>query len=165
MKFIQLSSAISALTAVLSTSPAWGQFTYTTLDVPGATDTIAFGIDGNNIVGRYTDSGGSFHGFLFDGTTFLTLDDPSAVTGPGLGTIAQGIRGNTIVGMYYPSPSWGEPYGFEYNWTTNNWQTLIPPGMAWGTAAHGVSGNNIVGYYADPYNYGSSTQFGLILSM
>ena len=30
--------------------------TYTTLDVPGAADTYLYGIDGDNIVGRYSDA-------------------------------------------------------------------------------------------------------------
>ena len=37
--------------------------TYTTFDVPGATSTSIFGIDGSNIVGIYY-SGSSHHGFL-----------------------------------------------------------------------------------------------------
>ena len=39
--------------------------TYTTLDVPGSTDTFASGInDGGEIVGYYTDFLGMSHGFL-----------------------------------------------------------------------------------------------------
>jgi len=37
--------------------------TYTTLDVPGAISTYAWGIDGGNIVGVYSDDSGT-HGFL-----------------------------------------------------------------------------------------------------
>jgi len=36
---------------------------YTILDVPGAGETYAFGIDGSNIVGYYFDDSGG-HGFL-----------------------------------------------------------------------------------------------------
>ncbi len=42
-----------------------GSYTYTPLDVPGASDTYAFGIDGDHIVGQYY-SGGNVHGFLHD---------------------------------------------------------------------------------------------------
>ena len=48
---------------------------YTTLDVPGATDTFLIGIDGGNIVGYYEDGSGS-HGFLAvipEPTTLLLL--------------------------------------------------------------------------------------------
>ena len=48
---------------------AQGAYTYTTLDVPGASNTYAWGIDGSNIVGHYQDGSG-FHGFraTFGGT-------------------------------------------------------------------------------------------------
>ena len=48
--------------------------TYTTLDVPGATHTNAYGIDGGNIVGYYND--GSYSGFSYDGSTYTALDVP-----------------------------------------------------------------------------------------
>ena len=53
---------------------------WTTLDAPGATGTVAFGIDGDNIVGYYwVGTGGSgVHGFLYDGTSWNTLDAPGA---------------------------------------------------------------------------------------
>ena len=38
-------------------------YVYTTLDVPGASETYAYGIDGGNIVGVYSDGRGT-HGFL-----------------------------------------------------------------------------------------------------
>ena len=38
---------------------------FTTIDVPGATTTAASGINGfRQIVGLFTDAGGTFHGFL-----------------------------------------------------------------------------------------------------
>ena len=44
---------------------AQGAYTYTTLDVPGASSTRAYGIDGGNIVGySYVGSEGSYSGFL-----------------------------------------------------------------------------------------------------
>ena len=36
----------------------------TTLDVPGASNTLAYGIDGSNIVGYYIDGSYNYHGFL-----------------------------------------------------------------------------------------------------
>ena len=64
--------------------------TYTSLAVP-LDGGFAYGIDGGNIVGYY-DSGGS-NGFLYDGGTFTTIDDPSAVN-----TTLTDISGNNIVG-------------------------------------------------------------------
>ena len=79
---------------LLATPVARGQFSAQTLDVPKATDTYAQGISGSNIVGYYLDTNGTFHGFLYNGSNYSTLDDPSAATGPGLnvGTFAQAIE-------------------------------------------------------------------------
>ena len=66
---------------------------YTTLDVPGATATYAYGIDGGNIVGYYSDDSGH-RGFSYDGSTYTTLDVPGAVD-----TYAHGIDGSNIVGL------------------------------------------------------------------
>ena len=79
----------------------WGSYhgfsydgtTYTTLDVPGASDTYPYGIDGINIVGWYRDS--SDHGFFYDGSTYTTLDVSGAIS-----TYAYGIDGSNIVGYY-----------------------------------------------------------------
>jgi hypothetical protein len=66
---------------------------YTALNYPGATgETIAQGISGNNIVGQYWDNSGE-HGFLYNGTSWTTLDYPGAIN-----TYALGISGNNIVG-------------------------------------------------------------------
>ena len=68
--------------------------------------TFATGISGNDIVGYYFDASDTAHGFLFDGSTWTTLDDPS-----GEQTYPSGISGNTVVG-YYLDPSTGI-HGFE----------------------------------------------------
>jgi hypothetical protein len=78
------------------------------VDAPlGTKGTSAQGIDGNNIVGLYTDSLGASHGFLYDGATYTTLDDPLA--GP-FGTVAIEISGNNIVGSYTDAS--GNGHGF-----------------------------------------------------
>ena len=50
------------------------------------------------MVGSYTDSGGTDHGFLYDGSNWTTLDYPSAT-----GTSLTGIDGNNMVGWYEDS--------------------------------------------------------------
>ena len=63
-KTFLISIVSSYLTLCLGVS-AQGAYTYTTLDVPGASYTYAYGIDGDNIVGRHTlYSDGSYHGFI-----------------------------------------------------------------------------------------------------
>ena len=53
--------------------------TFTTLDVPGAGLTFAFGInDAGQVAGLFSDSSNVFHGFINTGGTFTTLDVPGA---------------------------------------------------------------------------------------
>jgi len=65
-----ITTVAAFLTLFISTS-VQGSYTYTTLDVPGASSTHAYGIDGNNIVGYYIDGSGNSHGFL------TTIPEPS----------------------------------------------------------------------------------------
>src|SRR2546428_14136665 len=80
-------------------------YTYTTLDDPLALATGSTSAQGINasgqIVGFYQNAGG-FHGFLYSGGTYTTLDDPSATNG----TLAQGI----IVARYHGASG---PHGFH----------------------------------------------------
>jgi hypothetical protein len=74
---------------------------FTTLDDPlaeGRNGTYATGISGNNIIGFYYNSSG-IHGFLYDGSTWTTIDEPNAVGE----TFVEGISGNTLVGWYSDS--------------------------------------------------------------
>src|ERR1700740_2178004 len=63
-------------------SPSLANFTYTTIDVCGATNTI---LAGNNnfarIVGGDALSNGTRHGFLDNAGIFTTIDDPNATVG------------------------------------------------------------------------------------
>ncbi len=63
MKTFLISTAAACLTLCMGVS-AQGAYTYTTLDVPGAGYTEAFGIDGGNIVGIFYDGSGGYRGFL-----------------------------------------------------------------------------------------------------
>ncbi len=82
---------------VLATSPGAIAFTFTTIDVPGATSTGAARSNAaGQIVGGYTDASGMGHGFLLDKGTFITIDFPGAV-----GTTTFGINAaGQIVGIY-----------------------------------------------------------------
>jgi uncharacterized membrane protein len=75
-----------------------GFVTFTPIDFPGATETIALDInDVGEIVGRYVDgTAGNTHGFLLSAGNFTSIDFPNAVF-----TVAAGInpRGD-IVGQY-----------------------------------------------------------------
>jgi uncharacterized membrane protein len=73
------------------------KFDFKTIQVPGATRTVASGIDdAGQIVGYYNDSAGTAHGFVLRDDKFATIDFPGAAF-----TEARGIgtRGE-IVGTY-----------------------------------------------------------------
>jgi hypothetical protein len=108
----------------------WHSFVYDggqwlPVQAPGATETDAHGIDGNRIVGDYTDASGTHH-FLFDGSTWQTLNVPGT---------PRGIDGNLIVG----------DGGYVYNLATSSMTWLVTPGPS--PMAADVSGNRIVGTF------------------
>jgi len=118
--------------------------TYTTIDYPGSFETDAFGISGKNIVGAYyTDSVHPSHGFLFDGTTWTTLDEPLAASGA---TFPSGVSGKIVYGSYMTDLTYSSSHGFLYDGTT--WKTLDFPGGS-ASQIYGLSGANTVGSYQD----------------
>src|SRR5215470_4737854 len=71
-------------------------FTFTPIDVPGATGTQAFGINpSGQIVGSYGDGTGT-HGFLYDRGVFTPIDVPGAADTQAFGISPSG----QIVGFY-----------------------------------------------------------------
>jgi hypothetical protein len=119
---------------------------WTFLDMPGAISTTIRGINGNNLVGYYTDNSGRTHGLLYDMSTqnWTTIDKPGAST-----TEILGLDGSNLVGSY-------DSHGFIYSMTTNNWTTLDMPGEQ-STQIYGISGSNLVGItYSDGSWYSSN---------
>jgi probable HAF family extracellular repeat protein len=124
-----------------------------TVKVPGATASTVFGINAaGHMVGGFNDSKGP-HGFLYDGTKFVTLDDPSASV---YGTSAMGINdAGQIVGTYNDIND--VPHGFLYiNGSFNNFD--CPNSTATNASGINASGQ-IVGFCW--YN---STYHGFLLS-
>jgi len=124
--------------AVLCAAGA-AQANWVTLDFPGATSTNAYGLDGGNIVGEYTDASGGQYGFIYDGTTWTTLDYPGADESG-----VYSIDGGNIVGYY--EEDFQNYHGFLYDGTT--WIILDFPG-ATDTYAYGIDDGEIVGDYQD----------------
>jgi hypothetical protein len=116
--------------------------TWTTIDIPGASNTYVESIDGSNIVGTY-DVSGYFHGFTYNETSWATLDYPGARTS------VMGIDGSNLVGFYRLDSS-NYYDGFLYNGT--NWTTLDKPG-AISTTIRAIDGSNLVGHYDDASGY------------
>jgi hypothetical protein len=91
--------------------------TYIALNVPGATQTYAYGINNAGQIAGYYTTGSVSHGFIYDGSTYTTLDDPLA--GPG-GTFAYGINNaGQIVGSYNDASGIGS-HGFLYSVSVSN---------------------------------------------
>lgn len=114
-------------------------FVYKTLTYPGSSETEAHGIDVQDVVGYYTDTGGKGHGFLYNGCIYKSIDVPNATQ-----TSAEGINGSNIVGYYLDTNN--KFHGFLYDGTT--YHTIDVPGAV-NTYATGISGNYIVGSYED----------------
>lgn len=120
--------------------------TYTTLVDPHSTvETIAYGINSKNeVVGSYDN--GTYHGFLYSGGNFTTLDAPGASAATG-GTEAVAINtAGQIVGVYYDAT--GLRHGFLYDHGV--YQTIDDPLGSYGTVLTGINDQgSIVGYYFD----------------
>jgi uncharacterized membrane protein len=117
-------------------------FTFTTIDFPGATYTIANGINNQgDIVGQYNDASGKSHGFLRHLGVFSSIDFPGA-----LGTVANGINvGGDIVGSY--SIGTADSHGFLLRGGV--FATVDPPGGTF-IFANGINtAGDIVGGYGD----------------
>ena len=115
--------------------------TFTQINVPGATETDANGINTNGVVvGAYFDSAGLEHGFQMTGTRFKKLDAPNST-----GTLAYGINdAGVIVGWYFDAS--GVAHGFSYN---GSFTTIDPPGSTMTNAWSINTAGNIVGAYTD----------------
>ena len=82
------------------TGPAQAQYTFTTIDVPGARQTFPHGINATGqIVGEYNNG----YSFLLDvDGSYTTLDVPGAYHTRAYGINASG----QIVGLYYDVGTW-----------------------------------------------------------
>jgi hypothetical protein len=103
-------------------------YNYTTIDDPAQVGftTWAIGInDAGQFVGQYSNAGGS-HAYFYNGSTFITIDDPKATAwSVALGINATGL----IVGQYRDTSN----HGYIYNRTPAFTQPSIvraPPAQA-----------------------------------
>ena len=125
------------------------------VDPLGVGGTTATDINNAGIVsGFYVDAMGHFHGFLDNGGTFTTHDDPS-----GTNTMFLGLNNNGfVVGSYVNAA--GETEGLLFDNLTNVWTTISDPHssptpafMVTGTTVNGINDHNdLVGFYSDGTN-------------
>jgi uncharacterized membrane protein len=128
-------------------------YSYSSIDVPGATGTYAFGVNSaGQIVGSYFDSAGGYHGFVDSNGTFTTLNFPAAPDSTSL----QGISATGDIVGYFDDPA--APFftldAFLYS--TGVFSVISVPGATnrW-TVAFGISDNGqIVGTVETPADQG-----------
>ena len=116
------------------------EFTPTYVDFPGATFTVATGINNAGLaVGFYNDTSGAQHGFTFDGSNYSALDYPgSLLTDPFKINDAGVIVGTFVDGSF-------GVHGFSYQ--NGAWTRLDFPGSS-DTEVFGVNAaGTIVGTY------------------
>jgi hypothetical protein len=78
------------------------QYTFTTIDVPKATATLANGNSTNAIVGQFDDADGNTHGFVLNKGNFTTIDVPNALDPGVFATSVNGINApGRLVGTYF----------------------------------------------------------------
>jgi hypothetical protein len=112
--------------------------TLKTLDAPGATQTSAYGIDGDKVVGSYT-YGGLTLGFVYDGTNWTTLRK-----GTSNFTVALDIDGDNILAQYQDGQGTHNAIFNGITWTTIP-GPYFPPDTWWQPKS--ISGDNVVGTY------------------
>ena len=119
-----------------------GDYRFVKIDFPNATQTLANGINARgDIVGRYSDAEGVFHGFLLRKGVFSTIDFPGASFTAAFTLNARG----DIAGHFLDAN--GIEHGFLRR--DGKFTQIDFPGAA-GTFARGISNaGDVVGVYSD----------------
>ncbi len=130
-----------ALLVPASLSAQAGSYTFVNIDYPGAYQTIPEAVnDSGAVVGYYLDTQyGNYHGFLYSGGTYTTIDDPAGATFP------EGINnGGVISGLIEVGT---ENHGFTY--ANGVFTSFDYPGTNGGTSGFGINNSDeIVGSYS-----------------
>jgi hypothetical protein len=119
-------------------------YDFTALNIPTAISAEAHGTSGGSVVGSYSTR--TQNGFIFNGSSYTTLNNPLGI----YGTDLTGIDGNNIIGFYNDGVH--SMNGFIFNGTS--FASLNHPqavGQYGETIPLGINGRVIVGFYVDPY--------------
>ncbi len=133
------------LAPVVVGADATPQYTFTSIDMPGATLTMAFDINPRGvIVGSYL-GGGKLHGFSGTPGDFTSFDFPgSDVTF----TNVRGINPGGDIAGYYGESTTGRQHGFVYT-KHGEWQTIDTPGHNFTGITRILPNGTTVGAYMD----------------
>src|SRR6266853_2608707 len=140
LNFLSIAGILATAPLAASSLANASAFTFTQLDVPGATLTAARGInDAAQIVGFFSNSTGT-HGFLDIGGSFTLLDVPGATS-----TQARSINNaGQISGVFANSTG---THGFLY--TGGSFAPFDVPGTSFTTAFGINDAAQIVGFFND----------------
>jgi len=156
MKKFWLAAAVFFVLGLSSNASAV-QYTFTTIDFPGATDTFANGInDQGSIVGTNTTDNTLIHlwgkgadgdqGFLYEGGTFTTVNFPSAVA-----TKVTDINNSgTMVGTAFEQQA-SILFGTGFSFDGGNFKPVqFSEAVQFGTSLNGISNSGLmVGSFDD----------------
>ena len=112
-------------------------FSFTAIDVPGASSTVVAGInDAGYLVGQETVSGQEF-AFTYDGTSFHLIQEQSAHN-----TVGTGINNAGVIAGYYEPNSSTPRYGFTDDGHGHFTQINLSPNISSG--ANGINDAGVV---------------------
>ena len=113
-------------------------YTFTTIDVPGATRTAVNANSPHAMAGEFDDAGGNTHGFVVDHGVFTQIDVPNAGA-----TTVNGINANgRLAGIYL------DANGFHaFFWSNGVFTTLDPPGSIRSIGGFLNARDEVVGTY------------------
>jgi len=156
---IRTVAMVAAFVTGLSTGAGEAaSYTFTTIQVPGATRTIANGINKYGDITGYAVGSTGLHGFVYEAGHYRTLDFPGAWE-----TIPVGINDSgQVVGSVTLEP-FGEAHGFFYDGAT--FTVLDVPGardeVAFGLNNYG----DVVGTYVDTGQHGFLLRDGEVVAV
>ena len=130
--------------------------TTTTIVIPGASISYAFGINfSREFTGQYTDSGGVIHGWWQDsaGTLHFPFDPPGATQ-----TLPFGINNRTFIVGRFTDSGTGLETGFLFNSRKGSYVTFEYPGAVF-TSFNGI---NTDGLICGRYDDGSGLLHGIL---
>jgi uncharacterized membrane protein len=124
-------------------------FKFTKSDIPGATQTLPYGVNNAGItVGQYEKSG-FFHGYMFVGKKVTTLDHPKGMAGSTLPNSLNSNSTPTVAGFYRNSG--GNNVGFLYQ--NGKYKDIAGPAGAKQVQAYAINDKGaVVGNYTDSSN-------------
>jgi len=140
-----LGFALTLIAAATAADAPRLTFRFTTVNVPGATQTIPGGVNNSGVmVGQYFDNSGAAHGYILNGKKLTTLDDPNGTSSDAISVNPNGSI--AVAGSYINST--GKQEGFLYK--RGKFTDVPGPTGALVSSAFGINDKGeIVGFYED----------------